>query len=123
VCQIPEELKRGAKPLPVAPGGVQTAQDIHRSTDQRGGPPRQGKNTPAAFAHFLQLFLSAILFGMVDLDHVGELYAFIHRSRSGRIRKISASRVGPSVDPDPNPDSGSVESICFWASLIRIWIN
>jgi hypothetical protein len=41
----------------------------------------------------------------VDQDHVGELYAFIHRSGAGRIRKISASRVGPSVaDPDPSPD-------------------
>jgi hypothetical protein len=52
VRQIPEELKLGAKPLPVAPGGVQTAQDIHRAPDQRGGPPRQGKNIPAAFAQF-----------------------------------------------------------------------
>ncbi len=52
MCQIPEELELGAEPLPVAPGGVQTAQDIHRAPDQRGGPPRQGKNIPAAFAQY-----------------------------------------------------------------------
>jgi hypothetical protein len=52
VCQIPEELELSAEPFPVAPGGVQTAQDIHRAPDQRGGPLCQGKNIPAAFAQF-----------------------------------------------------------------------